>query len=311
MSTEYSSLKHFDLTKRGALRLVLFSKMVTSGDKLLTKYGHVIIPMAIPWLVLFNSMNSPGHSRVFDAIDRIGKRLIVRYPHDFLKTPEFGGKGVGFSTRGEDTQLQILNQKLSEWKGDKNYVSLKVGSEVYDVRNVMSTAGTPKSDFHLLSSDSDEVVWISHKEGNTARHFQQWSGLSARSEALINSHPETQDFLKELSKSFSGGVGKANTLYRPIEDPFLKNLAIYGNEFGNKYSRQNVTTLLQGNIELRESDSSPVLMSDLVHQNGEIMDSDYNPVFVATHRTDRSDCGIHQTRLVIMPRSGRKMKGMI
>ena len=84
-------------------------------------------------------------------------------------------------------------------------------------------------------------------------------------------------------------------------------LSVYGNEYGNNMSRQNVSVLLQGPIKLAKSGSSYIFQSNHVHYNGDSVDGDgFDPVLMAIYKGDRSDAGIKGTRIVISPIGGRK-----
>jgi hypothetical protein len=232
---------------------------------------------------------------------------------DFVKTPEFGGKGEGASTAKEDAALMSLRDQIKSAKKKEGSatINIRVGTTTYEVADAASTPGTPKSDFHLLDANGKEIVWISHKDGSTERDFQQWGGMSESKEPKIYSHPESQQFIKDMLKLYPKGLPNATTVARKIKNFQLKNMAVYGNEFGGEYSRQNVTLMLQGSVKLSKNGNVYKITATHTHDNGETMKGGYEPVFMAIYKGDRSDFGIKGTRVVIAPYGCRKIKGMV
>jgi len=232
---------------------------------------------------------------------------------DVVKTPEFGGKGEGASTAKEDAALKSLRDQIrvAKKKDGSATINIRIGSATYKISDAESTPGTPKSDFHLLDSDGNEVVWISHKDGSTPKDFQQWGGMSASKEPKIYNHPESQKFIKDVLSMYPNGLPSATTIARRIRSSELKNMTVYGNQYGGNYSRQNVTLMLQGSVNLSKTGSSYRITATHTHLNGDEMGGGYEPVFMAIYKGDRSDFGIKGTRVVIAPIESRKIKGMV
>ena len=232
---------------------------------------------------------------------------------DFVKTGEFGGKGAGSGTAKEDAALASLRKQIEEAriKEGRLEIPVKIGSKTYMVMDVVSTPGTPKSDFHLVNKDNKEVVWISHKDGSRAKDFQQWGGLSRTKEPKLYGHSETTAFIEEIHKTYPKGLPNATTIYRRIVDTKLKMMSVYGNEYGRKYSRQNTTLMLQGDVVLTKKNRSYEITATHTHVNGDNMTGDYEPVFMAIYKGDRSDFGIAGTRVVIGPFGSRKVTSEI
>lgn len=232
---------------------------------------------------------------------------------DFVKTSEFGGKGAGAGTRKEDMALQSLRQQINNAKKADGVatIPIRIGSKTYQVFDAVTTPGTPKSDFHLVDANGKEVVWISHKDGRTEKDFQQWGGMSHRSEPKIFSHPEVQKFVADIKEIYPDGLPNATTLARKISDNRLKMMAAYGNEYGGGFSRQNVTLMLQGGITLQKKAGVYAITGYHTHENGDSFTSGYEPVFMAIYKGDRSDFGIRGTRVVIAPAGCRKVSSYI
>lgn len=232
---------------------------------------------------------------------------------DFVKTKEFGGKGAGSGTLKEDAALASLREQIDAAKKKEGSaeIKVKIGSSVYMVSDAVSTPGTPKSDFHLIDLNNKEVAWISHKDGSRAKDFQQWGGLSKTKEPKLATHSETVAFVEEIHKLFPQGLPNATTVARKINDKKLKMMSVYGNEYGSKYSRQNTTLMLQGDVHLKKAGQYYSITATHTHLNGETMAGDYEPVFMAIYKGDRSDFGIKGTRVVIAPIGCRKITSFI
>ena len=232
---------------------------------------------------------------------------------DVVKNKEFGGKGAGSGTLKEDAALGALRKQINDAKKSigKAVIPIKVGNKTYQVFDVVSTPGTPKSDFHLVDIEGKELVWISHKDGKTEKDFQQWGGMSQRVEPTIFSHKESQKFINDMLGLYPKGIPNATTVARKMKDKNLKMMAVYGNEYGKALSRQNTSLMLQGHVELKKKGSAFVIEAYHTHINGEEMTGGYEPVFMAIYKGDRSDMGIKGARVVIAPFGCRKITAMV
>ncbi|MDP7368761.1 MAG: hypothetical protein QGH83_16070 [Candidatus Pacebacteria bacterium] len=228
------------------------------------------------------------------------------------KTKEFGGKGAGAGTAKEDAELTSLKEQLEEAKKTEksHFINLKVKNKIHKVSFAVTTPGGPKSDFHLVDNDGNEVVWISHKDGSTAKGFQQWGGISQKIEPTIFRHIEVQQFINDLKSDYPDGLSRATTLYRHIADKTLKMMSVYGNQFPTRREdRQNCSILLQGPVKLKKFGANYQLSANHVHYNGDSVDGQgFDPVLMAIYKGDRNDAGVKGTRIVISPVGGRKGK---
>ena len=233
---------------------------------------------------------------------------------DFVKNKDFGGRGEGSGTAKEDRALSSLRYQINKAKTTEGCATIKIqiGSKTYDVFDIVTTPGTPKSDFHLIDIDGKSVAWISHKDGSTAKDFQQWGGLSSSKEPKLSTHKESIKFINDLKAYCKAkgltGLPRATTVARKISDKNLKMLSVYGNAYGGIYNTQNVTLMLQGDVMLNKTNFSTYnITAGHTHLNGENMMSDYEPVFMAIYKGDRSDYGVTGTRIVIAPAGSRKV----
>lgn len=290
-----------------AFRVEVFLKKLEEKSKFkIVNQGEVVL---VPQKSLIKHLKEKSPTRNLQLIDINGNE----YKFSQLeKTKEFGGKGAGSGTLKEDAELTSLKEQLEKAKKiEKNhFINLKVKNKIHHVSFADTTPGTPKSDFHLLDKDGNEVVWISHKDGSTAKDFQQWGGISQRSEPTVFRHNEVQNFIKDLKTDYPNGLPRATTLYRHINDRTLKMIAVYGNQFPTRREgRQNCSILLQGPVRLNKIGSNYQLSSNHVHYNGDSVDGQgYDPVLMAIYKGDRSDAGVKGTRIVISPVGGRKGK---
>ena len=226
---------------------------------------------------------------------------------ELAKTAEFGGKGSGGGTVKEDKQLKSLQDQIiaAIKKSKKATISIDINGTKHDIAGAVSTPGVPKSDFHLIDIEGNEVVWISHKDGTTPKKFAQWGGVSKRKEKWINAHAETQSFISDVKEFFPDGLPRKTTIYREIKNDKIKKMSMYGNMYPGPLGRQNVSILLQGSVILKGNK----LTADHVQYNDENVTDDYRPVFMAMYKgPDRNDFGIKKTRVVISPIGGRDHK---
>lgn len=219
------------------------------------------------------------------------------------------GTGVG-GTAKEDAQLRSLQQQIEDalTEDDVIEIQIKIGGRLYNVAGAATTPGTPKSDFHLLDAKGNQVVWISHKDGSKPSDFQQWSGMSQRSEPEIYNHPESRKFIDDVKKITGSVMPRETTLSRVIKNSKLVNMAVYGNKFGSAFGIQNVTILLQGPVKLVKRKDFYELQSNHTSTNGESMTNGYEPSFMAIYKGDRSNFDVKGARFAIQPKASRKSK---
>ena len=228
------------------------------------------------------------------------------------KDSEFSNRTQNTTVK-QDLEVYNLNNKLQEIKKNtnKNYVNVRVNNIVCSVVSVVNSPFGYKSDFHFVDTKGVDVFHISHKYGNTPRDFQQWSGTSKRFQKLIFEHPETQDFIKTIT-STNQELPKATTVARRINDDRLKQMAIFGVDFGSATGLNNVTTVMQGNLHFKNiGDCYMLIASDNTINNPNVPSDSYEPVFLAVHKKDRSDHGIKNARITISPLGGRRIKQFI
>lgn len=213
----------------------------------------------------------------------------------------------------EISEINTLNKTIQDLmkKNHSEYITIKYKNKSYNVTHVEKTPGTPKSDFHFIDVNNKECLWISHKAGSGAKAFQQWSGMSERVEREIYTHSESANFVKALYNLYPNKVmPNKTTIMRRIEDETLKKMAVYGSKYGIGVDegRNNVCYVLQGHITLKSvGTNTNVYTVEAAHkyENGDKIIGDYEPVFMAIYKGDRSNLGIRGLRAGILPISSR------
>ena len=228
-----------------------------------------------------------------------------------FKDSAFSGRSQN-TTAAEDAEVRSIRTKLEQIKNriGSDFVTLKIGKNFYQVVNVESTPGTPKSDFHFRDVAGRMVGFVSHKDGATATAIQQWGGITVRGEPILAAHPETQAFVATCQAKFGNQMPRATTVARRIQDNRLKMQAVYGNGYGGPYSTQNVDLLLQGTVNITRSGAGKykLVASSQTHSNGDPIGGSYEPVFMCIYKGDRDNYGIKGARMAISGKGGRSIK---
>ena len=223
---------------------------------------------------------------------------------DGTEYPVTLGKGKGFGVRDESMILDSISNQIQDILSTegKEFATIKINKKKYKVNGIETTIGTPKSDFHL-TLNGDPVVFISHKKGTTAKHFQQYGGTSLKSGELIYNHPEVKSFVKKIAKLFPNGIPAGASIYRPIKDSNLKMLSIYGPDYGKPFGYNNVTLLLQGNVKLNKvGNNTYEFEASHISYNGEALEGEYDAVLYGRYNPSRGgNHGIKALRTSIMP----------
>ena len=231
---------------------------------------------------------------------------------NLYKDSEFSNRTQNTTVK-QDLEIFSLSNQLEEIKKRTNrrYAKIRVNNTVCDVVSVATSPFGYKSDFHFVDIKGTGVFHISHKHGNSPRDFQQWSGTSKRFQEKIFNHPEMQEFIKTIT-SIGNELPKATTMARRIKDSTLKQMAVYGIDFGQPFGLNNVSAVFQGKLSFKNiGDCYMLTGSHNVINNDSVPSDNYEPVFLAVHKKDRSDHGIKNARITISPIGGRTIKQFI
>ena len=228
------------------------------------------------------------------------------------KTTEFGGKPGVTGTEIEDRELASLQAQLQSLKGNAPEIKIKIGDRIVNVSDVVSTPGTPKSDFHFVDSKGNSVAWVSHKDGSKATSFGQWGGLSDREMLPVYAaHPDIKkavlQFVVDVKNLVGDVMPNATTIARPAPEA-LQLIAVYGNRFGGPRGPQNVDVVLQGSVTIQNGE---LVGATSTHSNGDPIKGSYEPSMMAIYKGDRDGFGIKGARFSVYPMGGRKVHKLI
>lgn len=228
-----------------------------------------------------------------------------------FKDSAFSGRTQN-TTAAEDAEVRRITTLMNQIKerNGTDSVNLKIGRNYYQVVQVESTPGTPKSDFHFRDVSGNMVGFVSHKDGSSPTAIQQWGGITERGEPILAAHPETVSFVRTCQAIFGNRMPNATTVARRIVDPVLKMRAVYGSAYNGITSPsgiQNVDLLLQGTVNIVPSGTGMYTLtaSAQTHNKGDMIGGGYEPVFMCIYKGDRSNYGIQGARMVISGRGGR------
>ncbi len=289
-NTNYNILQHNDLTKRGGDRLQTFLDKVKTGKEFVTTKGNAIVDKK-QYKLLESSMPSRGFSAILEA--KVGSSKVeLRYPNDFYKTPEFGGKGAGSGTAAEDRYLTSLRNSINKILQDTGlpFIRLKLANKrIVNCAGVGKTSRAgyrldPKSDFSVLDEGGNEVGWLSHKAGSKASDFQQYGGLS---DAAFSNNREVKKFMKDCIARYPKGLPSGVSLYRFVKDNNVIMMSVYGTDFGKKANPQNVDEFHQGDVKVTKSGLTYMLTSTHKGVNGDVPTGDYQCIYFARYTSDR------------------------
>jgi len=278
---------------------------VINNDKLV-----ILHPNILDNLIEINDLNKykVGSSIVLPTADGEVVKLSNLY-----KDSEFANR-TQYSTAKQDEQISKIVLSINQIKHEtnKNYVPLKIINTIYNINEIKTLGDKSKADFCFIDLNGNEVGFVSHKDGSSPKDFQQWSGTSKRFQEEIFNHYETQSFISDLKNIFNNGCPKASTVARKISDNKLKMIAVFGNDYGQEFGKNNVEAVMQGELALKPSGEAFILSgSHYTIPNGELPLYGYDPVFMAVHKKDRADHWIQNCRITINPIGSRKIKQFI
>ncbi|MDX8383297.1 MAG: hypothetical protein R8M45_04390 [Ghiorsea sp.] len=231
------------------------------------------------------------------------------------KSPVYGGT-LATGTAKEDAQLKKLNNDIvNECKKQRvSFLTFKISGKNkrnVDVVGAVTTKGTPKSDFMLVDAQGTAVCWISHKDGNNAKSFQQWGGMT---ETKVKNNPEVKKFVKSIEseypdKTMPPKITIGGKLANTNSKSSVGMLAIYGVGYGGVAGEQNVDVLLQGTVGIKKVGSYYILTATThADYNGTIEKGSYAPTAMVRYASGRNNFNIKGGRFSISPLDSRKIK---
>jgi hypothetical protein len=308
---QWKILGHSELLKppgpNRADRVKIFLEKIKSGSPFETTMGNVVIDkVQLP--AIQKDIRKSGFSMLMGG--KVGnKKVIVQYPKQFYKSLEFGGKGVGSGTSAEDDALLKFRKNLHEAlaKSKTKTIKIKVGKRTVSAADIVSTPGTPKSDFHLIDDKGKAVAWISHKAAKKAKDFQQYGGLTKEYDTHYRHLKDVTSFLDKVRRMRPKGLERGDSLWRYVKDKKVVLYTVWGPDYGKARGINNVDEFHQDEMKLVKSGSSYEIKSLHKMVNGELPKNsslgDYTGIYVARFTSDRPGLGIPFARIGVFARA--------
>jgi hypothetical protein len=280
-------------------------RLINLVDKLEKREPFVLKGQTVPSLVVdvdpvwLADVKSSGKLKTDYILDKTGKKIPL---NTLEKTTEFGSSGRK-GTEKEAVQLDRLGDLIKELGGG-DPIDIKVGNKIFkNCIDVKNTHGTPKSDFEIVDTMNKSIIFISHKDGDSPKKINQWSGITD----YIN-YPEVSKFVSDVRKKVGSKMPRATSLSRPIKDMVLKSKACFGKDFGSpNFGINNVNCIIQGEVSLTPKQNFYELGGFKMWLNGDTPSGEYTPVLAAIYKgKGRRDQNIEGARFSIYAIGGRK-----
>ena len=205
--------------------------------------------------------------------------------------------------RKPDTSLeqQILyeiNTKLEEL-GSGAPVDLKIQGDTTKYEKIIGfipgSSGV-HADFVGIDGDGEQKCFISHKDGQRAKDFQQYSGISSKAGNNIHNAKETKRFREIIANKESSDFDNQSFSLDIKGNPQLQIRSVLGpnwNGGGTDPGEDNCSHFMQGYVEvIRQSEYKTGTLAQITIRFGEknihasdinsfIMDDDYAPTLGA------------------------------
>lgn len=296
---QFTILTHSDLTKYvkkgNSERLDTFIDKIKNKKEFLTTKGEVVIKDKAPDREEFLK---PGFKFKFNTT-----KGNIQYPGEFLKTPEFGGKGKGFGTAAEDRYLASFRTELERVMDEQEdgALDMLIGGRKVVVSGVGQPKGTPKADFFLLDDMGEEVAWLSHKAGSKSNDFQQYGGLTPRgTKGAFERSKQVNSFIDKLKELYPEGMKSGDSVKRDIDlngdGKDIVRKSIYGIDYGGKPGLNNIDEFHQGEMKLSKKGKFWTIKSNHQAENGFVPRDDYKAIFYARYSSDMNHFGIQSCR---------------
>tara|TARA_B100001287_G_scaffold253642_1_gene236468 strand:- start:2143 stop:3147 length:1005 start_codon:yes stop_codon:yes gene_type:complete len=307
----YKHLTAGELLKPGreGRGMTVIKKINDNEEFLLKGGGTVRIKKDAALVKDFKTALEKGEAAVLNKFEFPGQDGKTYKLNNFLKSPEFGGKGSGSGTRAEDAALSAFKKELYNVLNKENvpFIYLKIGKRTEKVSEIASTPGTPKSDFHMMDPTGKEVFWISHKKGRKANDFQQYGGM-----VEIQNEAEVKQFVKDLKATLQKEHGDANKFpmktgyYRPVKNKLVQMKTLFGKDYrtGKASGRQNIDVLYQGPMTLKKikSGDTPTyeIRSNHTMFHGDLTRGDYQAYYYVRPEQAKNQFGVKGGRFFIV-----------
>ncbi|MCH1437359.1 MAG: hypothetical protein L7U70_04675 [Flavobacteriales bacterium] len=305
----WKKLQHVDLTKDPS-RSEMFLSKIKSGDEFSTTSGLVTIDKS-EYDEFAKGFKTKGFSKEVKT-----SKGVLKYPGDFHKTPELGGKGKGSGVAAENAALKIAQSNLLKVleKEKEPYITLKIGKRTIQCAQIISTPNPggrdPKSDFAIVNLEGKMVAHISHKAGRDASGFQQYGGVTD-----LPNEKEIESFVRDVLKMSPKGLKSGDTYYRKLKSNAIANKSIYGVDYGKRaVTVNNVDEFHQGTMNFVKKGNKYIITSLHKGTSGTVpRNNAYEPILVARYNRRAGRYGklnLPNSRIGIFPKAkvSRKAK---
>lgn len=229
-----------------------------------------------------------------------GKKSGLMSINDIRKPTAF--KPTGY----EEQVVSLINNFIKQNGNIPIDIRLKGGNKVYkgisgaiqvdkDIKRSAGVTADPKTDIILYKDKKDlfsqNNIYISHKKEGGPEAFQQYGGLTEAAGQRIYGHTETKKFLKQVTEYIKNDQ-LTNPLIKKVKSDELKNMSIFGPEYGKRYGLQHCSCIGQGLPVLkatRKENEYELNFSSHMSLSGDLshFKEGYTPVFAATYRAGR------------------------
>lgn len=342
-SKQHLSREELKKVRDGKTRLSQFIDLIKKGHnfELMDNTFVKIDPTAISDIIkAVEKESGPVYIKILMPPDSNEKKYLAL--NKFRKDKELGGKEAGSGEKQERITIGKLSVLIANAKEESGSESITIEILGYEGKTPEIIEGVngvvklpprpedkgraPKTDFVLTTTNNKrEYYFISHKAGSSPKDCLQYSGVTAAAGVNISSHPEVVSFLEALLTSryvVDGRFIRDETAARPINDPLLKRLAVFGPEYGKGSSLNNADAVVQGDFVFtrmsegvyRLSANHIMLRKDYEANENQSFGEGYEPTLMARSAGRnlilRGDDGkerkrINGTRVFINPRDGR------
>ncbi len=298
---DFNILTFGDLKKYGGPRLNKLYTLIDAGTAIELASGkEEQITFAKPeYAELFKNSD-------VEAIKQLGGSRVNTFPffidnsknplpiNGLVKSVPFGGRGKGTGTEKENIALAGINQELNT----SGPINVHVAGDTYKgITKATTVVGVPKADF-TLDTENGPVIFLSHKDGTTPKHFQQYGGFKGFEE-----HKEIIAFVESVRTATNGALERKQSFKRALLSEEIKRKAVYGLGFGDKeFHKDNCQAILQGPVKFEEQESGDyTIICNHQVSNPDIPSGLYEPMLYVTFRSDRNNMGIKNARFGIYP----------
>lgn len=302
----YTKLSGGEFKKR-TWRLPIFIEKIKTGKPFALVDGSEVVlkkePLIIQALEMVDKSGDYAQLNKMIFVTARGKQLKIG---QFGKSAEFGGRGQGSGTAAEDRALSMFREEIQKAckKEGTPFIMVRIAGRTVELADVATTPGTPKSDFHGLDTEGKEVCWFSHKDGRTAKDFQQYGGITELMKKFPG-HAELTKFINDVNRETDGEVKSDRSFQRPLKDRNVMKAAVYGIDYDKKPGRQNVDMFLQGRITVKKRGKVYEIGSEHSGSRGDIPTRDYACVLFV-RKGDRNNFGIKNARFMVAPKALRR-----